>query len=66
MRNLRTAFGLLTTLPVGLPKDWLPGDSGRAGVWYPLVGVVIGGLVWFAWRVLNLCFPPFMAGVLTL
>lgn len=66
MRNLRTAFGLLTTLPVGLPEDWLPGDSGRAGVWYPLVGVVIGGLVWLAWRVLNLCFPPFMAGILTL
>ncbi|HQP25672.1 MAG TPA: adenosylcobinamide-GDP ribazoletransferase [Smithellaceae bacterium] len=66
MRNLRTAFGLLTTLPVGLPEDWLPGDSGRAGVWYPLVGMVIGGLVWLAWRVLNLCFPPFMAGALTL
>jgi len=66
MRNLRTAFGLLTTLPVGLPENWLPGDSGRAGVWYPLVGMVIGGLVWLAWRVLNLCFPPFMAGALTL
>jgi len=66
MRNLRTAFGLLTTLPVGLPENWLPGDSGRAGVWYPLVGMVIGGLVWLVWRVLNLCFPPFMAGALTL
>ena len=66
MRNLRTAFGLLTTLPFGMPEDWLPGDSGRAGIWYPLVGVVIGGLVWLAWRVLNLCFPPLITGVLTL
>ena len=66
MRNLRTAFGLLTTLPFGMPEDWLPGDSGRAGIWYPLVGVVIGGLTWLAWRALTLYFPPLMVGVLTL
>lgn len=66
MRNLRTAFGLLTTLPVGMPRNWQPGDSGRAGIWYPLVGMVIGGLVWLAWRVSMLYFPPFIAGFLTL
>lgn len=66
MRNLRTAFGLLTTLPFGMPQDWQPGDSGRAGIWYPLVGMIIGGLVWLAWSVLILYFPPLIAGVLTL
>ena len=66
MRNLRTAFGLLTTLPFGMPEDWLPGDSGRAGIWYPLVGVVIGGLTWLSWLTLTLYFPPMMVGVLTL
>lgn len=66
MRNLRTAFGLLTTLPFGMPEDWLPGDSGRAGIWYPLVGIVIGGLIWLSWRALTLCFPPLIVGVLTL
>ena len=66
MRNLRTAFGLLTTLPFGMPEDWLPGDSGRAGIWFPLVGVVIGGLTWLSWQVLTLYFPTLIVGVLTL
>lgn len=65
MRNLRTAFGLLTTLPFGMPEDWRPGDSGRAGSWYPLVGIVIGGLSWLAWLALGQFFPPVVAGVLT-
>ncbi len=66
MRNLRTAFGLLTTLPFGMPGDWRPGDSGRAGIWYPLVGVVIGGLTWLIWLALTLYFPPLIVGLLTL
>lgn len=66
MHNLRTAFGLLTTLPFGLPENWQPGDSGRAGVWYPLVGLVIGGLTWLAWRGLALISPPFVTGALSL
>lgn len=66
MRNLRTAFGLLTTLPFGMPENWRPGDSGRAGIWYPLVGIVIGGLTWLIWYALHLYFPPPVVGVLTL
>jgi adenosylcobinamide-GDP ribazoletransferase len=66
MRNLRIAFGLMTTLPVGLPADWSTGDSGRASVWYPLVGLVIGALTWLAWKGAIFVFPPFVAGVLTL
>ena len=65
MRNLRTAFGLLTTLPFGMPQNWQPGDSGRAGSWFPLVGIVIGGLTWLVWKFLTLYFPPLMVGVLT-
>jgi len=66
MRNLRTAFGLLTTLPLGLPEHWLPGDSGRAAIWYPLVGFVIGGLTWLSWLALTAFFPSPIAGLLTL
>jgi adenosylcobinamide-GDP ribazoletransferase len=66
MRNLRTAFGLLTTLPLGMPEDWRPGDSGRAGIWFPLVGIVIGGLTWLVWHALNFYFPSLIVGVLTL
>lgn len=66
MRNLRTAFGLLTTLPVGLPGDWQPGDSGRAAFWYPVVGLAVGGLVWLVWLGLNLWFPPLVSAVIAL
>ena len=66
MRSLRNAFGLMTTLPFTLPNDWSAGDSGRASVWYPLVGLVIGALTWLAWKGSMWFFPPLVAGMLTL
>jgi adenosylcobinamide-GDP ribazoletransferase len=66
MRNLRIAFGLMTTLPIRLPDNWSAGDSGRAAVWYPLVGLVIGALTWLAWTGASLLFSPLLAGVLAL
>jgi adenosylcobinamide-GDP ribazoletransferase len=66
MRTLRIAFGLMTTLPFRLPDDWSAGDSRRASVWYPLVGLVIGALTWLAWKGTMLLFPPLLAGILTL
>lgn len=66
MRSLRIAFGLMTTLPIRLPDDWSAGDSGRASVWFPLVGLVIGALAWLAWKGAMLLFPPWVAGVITL
>jgi adenosylcobinamide-GDP ribazoletransferase len=66
MRTLRIAFGLMTTLPFRLPDDWSAGDSGRASVWYPLVGLVIGALTWLTWKGSMLFFPPLVAGILTL
>ena len=66
MRTLRIAFGLMTTLPVTLPDDWSAGDSGRAAVWYPLVGLLIGALIWLAWKGAMLVFPSLVAGIITL
>jgi len=66
VRRLRTAFGLMTTLPVRIPDDWSAGDSGRAAVWYPFVGLVIGSLTWLAWKGTALIFPPWVAAVMTL
>jgi adenosylcobinamide-GDP ribazoletransferase len=66
MRTLRIAFGLMTTLPVRLPDDWSAGDSGRASVWYPLVGLVVGAFTWLAWKGATLIFPPLVAGIVTL
>ena len=56
----------MTTLPIRLPADWSAGDSGRASVWYPLVGLVIGAITWLAWDGANRVFPPWVASILTL
>ena len=66
MRSLRLAFGLLTTLPFQLPENWSTGDSGRASLWYPLVGLVIGALTWLVWTGAMLVFPPYVSAVVTL
>jgi len=56
----------MTTLPIRLPDDWQTGDSGRASVWYPFVGLVIGGLTWLAWTGTTRLFPTLVAAALTL
>jgi adenosylcobinamide-GDP ribazoletransferase len=66
LRSLRIAFGLMTTLPVTLPDDWSAGDGGRASVWYPLVGFVIGALTWLVWKGATYLFPAWVTGVVTL
>lgn len=66
MKHLLTAFNLLTTIPLPASKDWQAGDSGRASVWYPFVGLVIGGLTWLMWMGTTRIFPPLVAGILTL
>jgi len=66
MRSLRIAFGLMTTLPFRLPEDWQPGDAGRAAIWFPAIGLLIGGLAWGAWKLALQFFPAPVAGILTL
>ena len=66
MISIIVAFGLLTTLPFKLPDDWSAGDSGRASVWYPFVGLIIGVLTWLTWKVTMFVFPSLVAGVITL
>jgi len=56
----------MTTLPFKLPDDWSTGDSGRASVWYPLVGLVIGAVTWLVWNVARLYFPGLVTGIITL
>ena len=56
----------MTTLPFQLPEDWSEGDSGRAAVWYPLAGLVIGALTWLTWQGATLVFPAWVAGIVTL
>lgn len=66
LRSVRIAFGLMTTLPIRLPEEWSTGDSGRAAIWYPFVGLVIGAITWSAWNGATRVFPPLVVSVLTL
>ena len=65
MKYLYIAFNLLTTLPIRAPNDWNAGDSGRASVWFPLVGMVIGILVAAAHAIFGLWLPSLMTSALT-
>lgn len=66
MKHLLTAFNLMTTIPLPASKNWQTGDSGRASIWYPFVGLVIGGLTWLMWTGMTRLFPAPVAGILTL
>lgn len=66
LQDLAVALGLLTTLPVPLPAARPPGAGGRAAVWFPLVGALIGGLTGLAWAGAARVFPPPVAAVLAL
>ncbi len=41
------------------------GDLGRAAIWFPWIGLALGGLVALAHFALNRLFPPLLAAALT-
>jgi len=45
MRGLATAIGFLTAVPIGARRDLREGDFGRASVWFPAVGLLVGLLL---------------------
>jgi adenosylcobinamide-GDP ribazoletransferase len=65
MKSLLLAFSFLTVFPVKLKEPPAAGDLGRAAAWYPLIGMMIGGLSALAAWGLRMVFPPFLAAVLT-
>ena len=62
-RALRVALGFLTTLPVPLVKAWREDDLRLAVRAYPVVGLIIGGLLALAF-VLFAPLAPMLRGVL--
>lgn len=52
MNGLLLAVGFLTVIPVP-PRPYAPGDLGRAAGWFPLVGLVLGGILLAALLVLT-------------
>jgi adenosylcobinamide-GDP ribazoletransferase len=55
LRDLNGALSLLTTLPT--PRAF-PDEPGRAFAYFPLVGALLGGLLWGVYGVLARVFPP--------
>lgn len=64
MKYLKLAVGFLTTLPVQVNETLQPGDLGRAAAWYPLVGLVLGGVLYGAFWLGSLWFIPGLLGAL--
>ncbi len=63
MRYLLFALGFLTSLPVRTPAPQ-PGDLGRAAIWFPFVGLIIGAALVVAQLIFTHLFPPLLAGAL--
>ena len=58
------AAGFLTAIPLR-PAAPRPGDLGRAGAWFPTVGLVLGVVLSLAYWLLGQVFAPALAAALT-
>jgi len=65
MKLLGVAFGFLSIFPVK-SSDYIKGDIGRAAVYYPFVGLVIGVLVGFVHVLLQSFVPQTVNTVLSI
>lgn len=65
LRALHVALAFLTTLPVPPVTAWRPDDAQQSVRAYPLVGLILGALMWGAWWLLA-AFPDPVRGALLL
>ncbi len=63
MNSLLFALGFLTSIPVRTPTPQA-GDLGRAGVWFPIVGLILGAILAGAHYALNQVFSPLLSAAL--
>jgi len=64
MKQLKLALSLLTVIPIRITETLLPGDLGRAATWFPLVGLMIGGILAAAQMGFERIFPAPLAAIL--
>ncbi len=64
MKRLQLALSFLTVIPMRVAGTLQPGDLGRAAAWFPLVGLMIGGLLAAAYLGLGRMFPGPLAAIL--
>ena len=65
MKSLLVAIGFLTTIPVPQIGEYEPDALGRSTAWFPIVGLLIGGLVAGAYYGLIFILPASVVAVLT-
>jgi adenosylcobinamide-GDP ribazoletransferase len=65
MKSLLLALSFLTAVPVNLKEAPEPGDLGRSAVWFPLIGILIGGLSGLVCYGLRTVLSPVLAAVLS-
>lgn len=65
MRAFLNAVAFLTVIPVRLKTPSLPAELGRSAFWFPLVGLLMGGLLSVFYAAVTTFFPPMFAAALT-
>ncbi len=66
LNGLILALSFLTRIPTpALPRTPNPGDLGRSAAWFPLVGLMIGGILAAALYGLRQIFDPWLAATVT-
>lgn len=63
LSSLRAAIGCLTIVPVGCPLAVEGRELGRSLVWFPVVGLGLGGILVGMYQLVGLRFPPLVAAV---
>ncbi|NMA68198.1 MAG: adenosylcobinamide-GDP ribazoletransferase [Desulfitobacterium sp.] len=64
MRKLIIAMTFLTRIPLPQPQEVTGEEFTKSQYYYPLVGLIIGGILWGSFQILNLIFPPLITGAL--
>lgn len=64
MSGLRSALLFLTSIPLSRRGDRARPDLGRAALWFPLVGLILGSLLTLTWWLLKPWLPDLVVGVL--
>ena len=64
MKYFSLAISFLTILPARTKGQISSGDLGRASVWFPLIGLFMGGVLTGLYFSISLVFPPLLASVL--
>lgn len=64
--GFQRALGFLTVCPVRASDNWTPETLGQSMVYYPLVGALIGFVLWLLFALLSLFFATSVVNVLIL